>query len=409
MATSLWRRFEGQCEWLALVMLTACFFVSAISVTLTTIAYLAAFLCILLSGHWQEKWVYIKKNKAAISFLVLTALYVVGVFYSTSTKQLILRDLHKNHWLLMTPFFMMIITNDVWRQRMINAFLCIMLITVCLSFIKWLSPVHMMHSLRLPKIRAETSIFSVFMNHIVQSFAMNLAAFVCGYRFLYEKKWRIFYALIFIVMAINIIFMSNGRTGYGIFFLLLLYLSVTRFGWKGIVIAGASSVVLTSVAFVVSFGFHSRIKSVYQDYQHYNQIHYQTSVGQRIEMYDIAKRMIHERPWFGYGTGGIRTALPLVVPEKNHPLNPSIDYVESIYLDFLLEFGAFGFVILLIVLAVQISVSFQLPPFYRALMQAVLIALLSGGVFNAFWVSFPIAHFYALFSAVCFSAYKENV
>jgi O-antigen ligase len=184
---------------------------------------------------------------------------------------------------------------------------------------------------------------------------------------------------------------------------------VIRFGWKGIVIASVSSVVLISIAFFASFGFHSRIKSVYQEYQHYDQIHHQTSVGQRIEMYDIAKRMIHERPWFGYGTGGIRTALPSVVPEKNRPLNPSIDYVESIYLDFLLEFGVFGFVILLIVLVVQISVSFQLPQCYRALMQAVLIALLFGGVFNAFLVSFPIAHFYALFSAVCFSAYKGNV
>jgi hypothetical protein len=37
-------------------------------------------------------------------------------------------------------------------------------------------------------------------------------------------------------------------------------------------------------------------------------------------------------------------------------------------------------------------------------MQAVLIAVLFGGLFNGFLVSFPISHFYALFSALCFSA-----
>ena len=333
---------------------------------------------------------------------------MVGVIYSTSTKQLVLNDLHKQHWLLITPFFMMIVTSNVWRQRMINAFLCAMVITLCFSFLKCCSPIYLTHLLRLPVVHADTSIFSVFVNHIVQSFAMNLAAFICGYRCLFQKKYRIVYGILFILMTANIIFMSEGRTGYVIFVLLLLYLSVIRFGWKGILIAGFLSVLLMTVAFFASAHFQSRMKAVYQHYQQYDQIHYPTSVGQRIEMWDIAKRMIHERPWFGYGTGGIRTAMPSVIPEKNRQLNPSLDYVESIYLNFLLEFGVFGFVILLIVFAIQIRVSFQLPLVYRALMQAVLIAILSGGVFNAFLVSFPIAHFYALFSAVCFSAYKTK-
>src|SRR3990167_237839 len=409
MMRSSWRQLEQRCEWIALLLLTACFFVSAVSVTLTTITYLSAFLFVLLSGDWHAKWGRIKNNKAAMSFWILGLLFIVGVFYSTSTKQLIWQDLHKNHWLFITPFLMMIITQESWRQRMINAFLWVMCITVCLSYIKWMSPVYMTHVLRLPKVHADHSIFSVFVNHIVQSFAMNLAAFICGYRFLYGKPWRIFYALMFVVMAINIIFMSDGRTGYGIFFLLLLYLSLIRFGWKGVVIAAFSSAILISIAFFTSIGFHSRTKAVYQHYQHYDQLHHKTSVGQRIEMVDIAKRMIHERPWFGYGTGGIRTALPLVVPEKYRLFNPSIDYVESIYLNFLLEFGVVGFVVLLIVLAMQIKVSFQLPQPHRALMQAVLLAILFGGVFNAFLVSFAIAHIYALFSAVCYSAYKEKV
>src|SRR3990167_280233 len=187
----------------------------------------------------------------------------------------------------------------------------------------------------------------VFSDHIIQNFSMNVAAFIFAYRFLFEKKHRLLYAIIFILMGFDIIFLSTSRTGYGIFFLLLCYLGLVRFGWKGIASAGALCVIMLGVAFFVSQNFQTRTKNIYEHYHHYNKIHHITSIGQRIEMYHIANIMIRHRPWFGYGTGGIQTALPTLVPAKDRVFNPHIDFVESIYLDFLLEFGVFGFIVLL--------------------------------------------------------------
>src|SRR3990167_9557728 len=156
---------------IALLLLTACFFASAVSVTLTTITYLSAFLFVLLSGDWHARWQRIKNNKVALSFWALAALFMVGVIYSTSTKQLVLNDLYKQHWLVITPFFMMIVTSNVWRQRMINAFLCAMVITLCFSFLKCCSPIYLTHLLRLTIVHAVTSVISDFENYIVPSFA----------------------------------------------------------------------------------------------------------------------------------------------------------------------------------------------------------------------------------------------
>ena len=165
-----------------------------------------------------------------------------------------------------------------------------------------------------------------------------------------------------------------------------------------------ASVVLIMFAFLFSTSFQTRVKAVYAHYENYGQIHQLTSIGQRIEMYHIARKMIKERPWFGYGTGGIRTALPTVVPANERIFNRAIDHVESIYLNFLLQFGVFGFAVLLAAIGLQIKTSFWLPSPYRHLMQAVLIAVFFGGILNCFFVSFTISHYYALFSALCFSA-----
>src|SRR5437879_5510855 len=87
------------CEWLALSAITACFFVTYLSVSLTTIAFLAAFVLILISDNWRSRMATISSNYAALSFWVLAALFVIGAFYTTSTTALMKHDLRTNIWL----------------------------------------------------------------------------------------------------------------------------------------------------------------------------------------------------------------------------------------------------------------------------------------------------------------------
>ena len=392
---------QSHFKWLALFFLTLCFFVSTISVSATTVTYLCALGCVLLSDDWHSRWQRIKTNPSALSFWLLFALFIIGIFYSTSTTHLIWRDINKHHWLLATPFLMIAIQEERWRMRMINAFLIAMIITVALAYAKYFFHFSIVtrHS-NFPHLPDDM----VFNSHIVQSFSMNIAAFICVYRMLFEKKMRWLYVIFYILMAIDILFLSKGRTGYLIFLLVLLYLGAIRFKLKGVLSACFLGFALIITAYFSSAGFQMRVNALYDHSKNYANIERTTSVGQRIEMYHIAKTMIAKRPWFGYGTGGMQTELPKIVPAKDRRMNPNIGHVESIYLNFLISFGVVGLCVLLIALWMQIKFTFTLPHQYRCLMQVVLISVFIGGVMNKFFLSFPITHLYSLFAAVCFGA-----
>ena len=393
------------CETVALFLLTACFFVSALSVSLTMITYLLAFIFMMMSDDWKTRWARIKNNRAALSFWLLGLLFVLGAFYSTSTLHYVFYDLKKHHWLYMTPFFIALLSNNIWRQRMLNAFLIAMIATLFFSYIQYIF--HMRFSYYVHLLRPLQDMSCVFVDHIVQSVALNIAAFIIGYRLLFiknSKKIQFLYGILYLLMAVNILLLSKSRTGYGIFFLLLTYLSISRFHWKGLLLSSIAFIFLVGSAFFISSNFRSHIMVIKNQYQHYDQLQTQTSVGQRIEMWHIAKTMIQERPWFGYGTGGIHTPMQTVIAPQDRKFNPNMNYVESIYLNMLLAFGLVGFSVFVVAIALQIKTSFQLPHEYRFLMHAVLISVLFGGLVNSFFASFSVAHLYALFSALCFSA-----
>src|SRR3990167_1309803 len=282
----------------AYISLTLCFFLAQISVSLMSIFFILSFLLVLFSNRWQFQWNNIVSNQAALSFWLLGALYIVGIFYSTATSHYIIKDLHKQHWLYITPFLIAFIADETWRKHMINAFLIAMSITLLLSMAKWIFHLNYSALTKLihvgPQERA-----SVFTHHIVQSYAMTIAAFIIAYRFLFLEKNRALYLILFILMTIDILFMSKSKTGYLTFLILLLYASVVRFGWKSLFYTVFLSIFVVTAAFFLNAGLHERITKMVHDYQHYSQTKKLSSTTQRIEMIHIAEKMIRERPWFG--------------------------------------------------------------------------------------------------------------
>ena len=392
---------QNNVERVLLVLLTVCIFFSSLSTSLTIITYATAFLLLFISNDWSVRWNRIKNNPAAMSFWLLFMLFVIGSFYSTSPAHMIWYDIKKHSWLLITPFFMMICFDDAWRERMLTAFMCSMIFILCLSYFVWITKINL--TLWIPDLKKHPGT-SIFMQHIQQSFVMCLAAFICGYRFLFREQYKIMYALLFLLMSIDILFISGSRTGYIIYTVLFLYLGLIRFAWKGLFFSILLSVSLLVSAYCLSSHFQTRIKKMFFHLTHAGQIHHVTSIGNRIEMLSIARDMVRVRPWFGYGTGGIHAQFDTVVPLHDRVFNTSSNYIESIYLNFLLEFGFFGLTVLLIAFIMQVKATFQLPHSYRCLMQAVLIAVLVGGIFNQFFVSFGIVHPYSLLAVLCFSA-----
>jgi O-antigen ligase len=389
-----------RCEWLALWLITLCAFFIPITVALTTITYLCAWFLILISGNWKQRFQQVLKNPVAISFWILFGLFLLGLTYSASPWYYALKDLHKRHWLLITPFFMMLPIDDHWRNRIINAFLCAMLVTLFFSYLKCFFGV----DLYLTFVHKTLSFSNVFFEHLVQNFFMSIAAFICGYRFFNRSTRRWIYFTLFVAMLVNVLFLNDGRTGHIVFLLLLMYLAYTRFGWRGIIISGICSVILFSSAYVFSSHLRSSVTTAISEYHMYHQGNTITSIGQRVGMLHNARTLIKKHPWIGYGTGGIRIPMQQNLTPNEINLTRPLDYVENSMLNFWLEFGIFGLIIFLVVIGWQVKLSFSLPGAYKHIMQAFLLAYIAGSMVNSFFVSFCETHLYSLLTVACFSA-----
>lgn len=386
-----------RCELLALIMLVICAFMIPVSVSATTITYLLAWILVLISGDWPTRWHRIKTNPAAISFWILFCLFLIGLINTSSTWAQAATDLHKRHWLMITPFFMMIINDDCWRRRVLNAFLWSMVFTLFLVLLKYAG--FDIIGILLNKHRPEGNIF---FEHIVQNFFLSIAAFVFGYRALFHETLRPLNGILFLLMTCCVLFLSASRTGYVAMVLLIAYLALLKFRAKGLLIGALSGVLLLTAAWFGSITFRNSIKNIPEQYQRYQHGDTMTSVGQRVGMWENALTLIRQRPLLGYGTGGIRDAMQQHLSQQEINRSGLANYVESSPVNFLLQFGIIGFCVFLLMIGLQIYTSLRIVGEYRHLMQGFLLAFLAGSLFNSFFVSFCEAHLYSLFAAVCF-------
>src|SRR5262249_653915 len=160
-------------------------------------------------------------------------LYLVGITYSIAPASDILHELHKVHWLLLTPIFFLIFQQEKIRKYAVNAFLIAMIITLILSYCKGFG----LHLFILAKFISKNGQgkVDVFFDHIIQNVFMCYATIIFAYRFFNPqqlseaanqcsiiKSCRWIYGFLFLLASYNILFMSEGRTGYFIYALFIL-------------------------------------------------------------------------------------------------------------------------------------------------------------------------------------------
>jgi len=389
---SIWQdlsRTAGRC-----FLVAAAFFIP-ISVTLADISYVSAVVCVLLSGECYEQRELLFRHPISLCFWAFLALYLIGLTYTVGQPAEVWHDLYKHHWILCTPFLMILVTQENLRRYMINAFLAAMILTLGLSYLKgWGWDIVNKGYLGV----------SVFFAHIVQNFLMAYAAALIAYRILYHARWRWLNILLFGLMSFNIVFMSRGRTGYIIYAALIIFALFYRYRWRGLVAAIVLMGLLFTLAFNFSTSFHSRVlHSIHSNSLFFQRGQSHTSLGLRLAMWQNSIHLIKERPWLGYGTGGILNAYKALSPQAI-ARSGLVNAVEIGYLNILLKFGMLGFMVLMGIFACQWYYSFRLDPQSRFTIQAFLIGYLLGNVANPFLLSSTEAHFYSILCAALFSA-----
>ena len=381
------------------VLVISAFFLP-LSTSITGILFPLAAILSLFSDRWQNKWRTIVSHPIAIFLIAFMLLYVVGIFYSPAPPKDILHRFSKLFVLVCAALLMGFICESYWRRCVLNAFLMAMVVTLTLSYIKYFfHPSWLLHS------RFDQA--SVFKDHIVQNFLMVIAAFIFLYQYAKKFNFRCLYGLLAITAIFNVLFISDGRSGYFIFGVLLLCTGILYFGWRGLFSSLFIAVVLSGLAFHFSNEFRIRIMQLVSNTEHYQQGRANTSVGIRIQSIKNAYLLFKKKPWLGHGTGSFRTVYA-TLPQDQTKATGIMPLSYNSHLNVGVELGMLGIAFLLLNFILQWQYSFLLPEEYRYLMQILLISMIIGCLANPWLSDTTELHLYALSLVISFSRKDLN-
>lgn len=330
-------------ETVALWMLVA----AAFSLTLPT-AWISVFLilycvCWALSVRFRRKWELVRANPAALAALALFALYGLGTLYSPVPASDALAVWGKYHKLLYIPLIVSLLDDPVWRRRAADGFFWGMLLTLGISYLKWLG--------WYPHQDIGEGYF-VFKGRIAHNIFMAFTVYLALERAYQDCPRRWLWTGIALLAAANVVFLVNGRTGQLLLPCLLILFAWTHGRWRVALGAATGGGVVVLVAIFVlptevNEASQARIFQIRQEIQiHQPQGSEQTSSGQRLEFYRNTLALIRERPGFGWGTGSLQSVYAAYAHRQGFALtqvtNPHNEYLLTLQ-----QLGLTGLAVLL--------------------------------------------------------------
>ncbi|HVT62468.1 MAG TPA: O-antigen ligase family protein, partial [Legionellaceae bacterium] len=158
-------------------------------------------------------------------------------------------------------------------------------------------------SMHLHWIHSDLPAGSVFRNHIMTGHMMSFAAYLAG-KFAWEnRKWRWIYVGALVMFTYEILYISQGRTGYIIYFVLMTLLILQTFSWR--ICAGLMVFLILFGAFTVQYSpiLQHRYQRTLHEISLAKAGHHKTSVGYRVQFQHLAYSMLKEKLFLGHGTG----------------------------------------------------------------------------------------------------------
>lgn len=370
-------------------------FVLPLSTAALEVFFIASVICCILAGNWKKHYEILRTHHMALMFIVFFALFVVGISYSVASWSEISYTLSKSSKFLLGFFLFSIFTDKKIRYYAVFSFLLATTFTLLLSYIKFFGW-DILH-----RFNDDSGIFK---DHIFTGFLLAFASYAYALLAISNKKWRLVFIVLFLLASFNVLFINIGRSGYVVFFSLLLLLSWQQFSWKGLSAALLLSVFLLGIALLFSSNFNDRFFTVHKEIQQYDKGKEDTSTGLRLSFYRNSLQLFFKHPWIGTGTGSFAKVYASVA-KKNEWLtkNP-----HNEYLNMGVQFGSLGIVVLLALFVSHWQQSFRLPWIAKNVAQAVLIAIAIGCLFNSWLLDVTQGTFYVFFTALLFGRFDDN-
>jgi O-antigen ligase len=249
---------------------------------------------------------------------------------------------------------------------------------------------------------------AIFKHYLTQTALMAFAAFLFAQlaRTASTARQRNWWAGLAGLAAINVAYMSQGRTGQLILVALCIYGIHLVWKWRGTLIAVAGIVIIASAIIAGSAGTDNRYTRALDEWKMWQPGQPTiTSIGYRLEFLHNSLKIAREHPLLGVGTGGFPRAYADVV--AGTAIAPSTN-PHNEYLNLTIQIGVAGLLALLSLFYCVWSRAPALPTSHEQILaRGLVITFVIGCLFNSWLVDHTEGLFFAWATGLLFAGLKS--
>lgn len=376
-------------ETASLICLLGLAFFIPISTVFTNLFIMSAGLLYLAAGEAKRKINIILNNPIAMLLIMLFCFFTMGTLYGSASLSESIVMLSKYDKLLFAALLFPIFYEKKCGKYCLLTFVISMAVTLFFSYLDMLDIYH--YSNKIGTV-------AVFKDRITTNFFMVIAAYILANECLHHKKYRWLFGSVLLLMIHSILFLSDGRSGYAIFFALLAVFFIHNFRWKGVFYGFFACVLFSTLAYTGSEQFHSRLNLLGHSAAQYEQGNAYTSIGLRYSYIKNSLGIMWENPVLGTGTGSVLVVNKEFVKEKKlQTSNPHNEYVNIG-----IQLGLAGFILFIAMIAMQWRATRTLPEERQYIARGVILAFAVGCLANSFLMDCSEGHWYVYFIALLF-------
>ena len=321
-----------------------------ISVSIKSIFLIPTLLLLLILSFYNKQLAYTFNTiwgRAAIAFFVFI---IIACFWSEAPYSMQWMIVGKYLKIIYLPILAVGFINPKLRFWTVNSYLAAIGLTCVLALLKAKGIIH---------LKVDQDLGHIFYNHIVTGFMVAFGSYLAGlFAYRYTGWPRVVYVCLLLLTSYEIIFINNGRTGYLVYFILMILLLAQILPLKKALLGIAIFCSLFLLSYFQSAVMQTRVASFITDVKLLQQNKENTSVGFRVQFHNYAQSLFMTQPLVGIGTGGFKYSYSRdnPVPSWGAVLNePHSQYWMS-----LCEQGIIGFLLLLCLLGSLFITSFKL-------------------------------------------------
>ena len=373
--------------------------------TAATNAFAAlAFLFWALAGQWRATALAVRAEPTAWLGCALFGTLAMGIAWSLVPAQQAAFALLKYRELMLFCVVAFLCVEERWRQRVLRFFFAGAFVLLCLSVAVQLG----LLSYADERGFSSESNAVLLKNHITHGFLMSLLAYGSALVALRSAGWRRWVlAAIAVLATVNVWFAVQGRTGYVVMAVLILWFGYARWSLRGLAAAAIGLVLLLGAAYQWAPTFQKRINEAAEEARDYR-VRAQpgeTSIGSRLHYWKRSAQWMARHPALGAGTGGWAEAFYEATEGDDAFMhNRDRDHPHNEYVHLTVQLGPLGLVLFIALLVVAFRRAARLPGDYAALAQGFVLAFAVGCLFSDFLYDTTEGHLWAVVGGALFGA-----